>query len=1794
MASTSNPKKATSLDKSGKPSPKRSPNAQKQPINPSKSKGAMGLGLLLMAIGASLVGLGGLGYLVYQELLGASEREIEQSALAQTQTIAARLNNISRSVDMTAGAARSLWQQSKPKVATPYQNLLLELFKPDSLVAGAGIVSDGNLLPPPAKGLSIYVWQQKSEIKVEPAGKPLATGLMVSSRADSINRDWYKQSVAGKSSWSQPYEALGRKIITYSAPVGDGKTTVAVVNADAIATEILALDSLDSRIGYVVFGANGAVITGSAQFAAQQSQNPAIAESIASLAQQAVAQPAGIAQSGGNLWAYRRVNGSGLVVATYLPQSEIINKLAMLVGGAAIGLSAVLVIAILGFINKLKKRLQPLVEDCDRFLAQNGDVTKHNSGDELDHLSAALKSTLQQVKSSEVRLRNELISSNDEDISRSQQVQQSLAETEMIEAEVGDLLDVVSSMEEGDLTIEAQVNDRATGLVADTLNRLREKLVEIISSVLGTAQQVANGASDLEELARTVVLNTAEQAQSVIQGQALTEQVANIAKQSAEQVNVANLSLQEVRDTVADGQTAINTLTESISVLQTGSAQIVQRMKTLGEFVGLAEQFVQDQGQIASLTQVLALNATLVAARAAEQKDPKQFASVAREFESIAGQVNDLATQTNDGLTVLQQRTSQIQTVVTAIDSEVQNLSGLVSGFTEGVESSQDAFNSIQMATEEVVQIGQSITSSSTAIAEAAGTTATYISEIAQLAERTADLTRSARQQAESMGNQAQQLLQGIQFFRLPEAAIAAINNVANAPKNFTPANVSANVSMDESASPATNQHYSNSLSDNRANAIEEEDEHSLDLVLPALAVTGAVAGAAAIAVNQFTNQQDDDSATSELVPDQYAQPQNLTSATEAFSASTENIFDLDMQSTQDDYKPDQSLSAISTEPMLMEPVDNLTDELVDDAVGLGDDFGGFYEGTQPENPDISDIEASLFADLKQEVYDHGSIDDAQLDGQMDDLSDHDELPDDLENSGEFDQIGLSQDQNMDLAQDLDPTSLDIANLNSPFTNPLEDVNQQAIAEASTDPMIALATSSFLEDTQFGAPAPLSEEMLANVPASVDFAIPTLENDDDFAIPPMQIESSLDDSNSFFDATAYNNLIDNATNLDDPFAVSYGEAAGDDPFGITFGDADSDMSDENTDGLLSPVLGAESNFDYNFDETPTTFDLNSEIDEAMGEPLNDGYEYPYAIDYNLEDNFDNGVSESFANDADAPSADATSDVDSFNSFTDRLVDYAADANVDIDIDTIDTNVNPKYDASEFNLNFSEVLDDDDEFEESSNEFDTRFLIGLSEDVFTEGTSDEFGNDFAANLVLDDADLDVDLDADLKLESTVDESPVNIFEQEFEQEFEQGYNPNSEAIANNIEEEGSFEISFIDSNDLDVSLVNDLDLAFNLEEDSDVETESTSNIFDGTSEHELPSLSMVVEQFQDKSTQQDFGGIEEESMSGYGEMPQALDASLAEGLEDELEDFNRSESLDESLDDASLSDNFGDMITAEPIVELDISEDALGLDDFTDEMGGTGYNNFGEAIALDENNDFSNNDVSNNVISDLMTAIAPDLSSEELRSDGFGVISELDKMDDVSGLDNILNDLSVDTEVNLLDGSEEMEDFMGEDDLGIISEVNPIGESAGLNFSDSWLDDIIDDKLDDDDDTSAVFGSFSTGFPSLDDLPKSIDSQPDPSVADKANSFIDDLMGGNSMDNLLDSEDNAEFDFSAFEDLSKLLQANPQPSTQTSSAKPPTLSEAKPNAHNHERQVSEAQSEIEAFLSSDSLENNESL
>jgi methyl-accepting chemotaxis protein PixJ len=344
-------------------------------------------------------------------------------------------------------------------------------------------------------------------------------------------------------------------------------------------------------------------------------------------------------------------------------------------------------------------------------------------------------------------------------------------ESEQLQEDIGALLDVVCSIEEGDFTVQAEVNSRATGLVGDTLNRLTEELGRVLSQVSLAAGRVSLHSDRQKGIAATVAQSTSDQAQSVVQVLSLTETVRRSANSAAQQLAATNQSLLMLQSAVANGQVTVGSLDQEIAVLQQGSDRMVQQIKTLGEFVGLADQFVQDQGDIATQTQVLALNASLVAARAAEQRDPKQFAAVAREFELIAAQVSQLAQQTNEGLANLEQRNAQIHKVVTTVDAEVQRLGTLVYSFTDGVKQTREVFQTVQLVTGEAVASGEAVAQTSQTIVGASDSTATAMDAITALSRQIAAQSQDARLISDQMNDLSEDLLQNIQIFKLPTSA---------------------------------------------------------------------------------------------------------------------------------------------------------------------------------------------------------------------------------------------------------------------------------------------------------------------------------------------------------------------------------------------------------------------------------------------------------------------------------------------------------------------------------------------------------------------------------------------------------------------------------------------------------------------------------------------------------------------------------------------------------------------------------------------------------------------------------------------------------------------------------------------------------------------------------------------------------------------------------------------------------------------------------------------------------------
>jgi methyl-accepting chemotaxis protein PixJ len=350
-----------------------------------------------------------------------------------------------------------------------------------------------------------------------------------------------------------------------------------------------------------------------------------------------------------------------------------------------------------------------------------------------------------------------------------QQQEKTLQEArDILERDIDELLGVVSRIESGDFTVHAKTNNRPTGLVSHVLNRMVDGLGLVFAQVSLGTQQVAFNSNQQDGLAADVARNTSAQAKSVDRVLALTETVRQSANSAAAQLAENNRSLVSLQSAVTAGEITIKSLDREIAVLQQGSDRIVQQMKALGEFIGLADRFVYDQTDIATQTQILALNASLVAARAAEQRDPRQFEAVAREFESIADQVSQLAQQTNEGLTSLEQSNTQINKVVSKVDGEVQRLGGLVDSFTQGIKQTRDVFANVQSVTGSVVQTGEAVSQTSQTIVESADSTAQSIAAIATLSAQIDAQSQIARSISSEMNDLSTKLLDNIQIFRLP------------------------------------------------------------------------------------------------------------------------------------------------------------------------------------------------------------------------------------------------------------------------------------------------------------------------------------------------------------------------------------------------------------------------------------------------------------------------------------------------------------------------------------------------------------------------------------------------------------------------------------------------------------------------------------------------------------------------------------------------------------------------------------------------------------------------------------------------------------------------------------------------------------------------------------------------------------------------------------------------------------------------------------------------------------------
>jgi twitching motility protein PilJ len=322
------------------------------------------------------------------------------------------------------------------------------------------------------------------------------------------------------------------------------------------------------------------------------------------------------------------------------------------------------------------------------------------------------------------------------------------------------LLDEISALADGDLTMQATVTEDITGAIADAVNYAIEALREIVANINDTSAEVRsaalktqNRAAQLSEASALQVGRIAEAGDALGLMSNSVERIALEANESShvavQSVEIAKRGAGVVRDTIG-GMNAIRQTMQDTS----------KRLKRLGESSQEIGDIVSLIDDIADQTNMLALNAAIQASMAGE---------AGRGFAVVADEVQRLAERAG-------QATKQIETLVKAIQTDTheavasmeQNTAGVVSGARVAAGAGK-ALAEIESVSTRLADRIEGITLLARSHTEQAGEILLAMESIREITTQTQSGTDETARSIGTLAEVADALRGSVEGFTLPE-----------------------------------------------------------------------------------------------------------------------------------------------------------------------------------------------------------------------------------------------------------------------------------------------------------------------------------------------------------------------------------------------------------------------------------------------------------------------------------------------------------------------------------------------------------------------------------------------------------------------------------------------------------------------------------------------------------------------------------------------------------------------------------------------------------------------------------------------------------------------------------------------------------------------------------------------------------------------------------------------------------------------------------------------------------------
>lgn len=256
------------------------------------------------------------------------------------------------------------------------------------------------------------------------------------------------------------------------------------------------------------------------------------------------------------------------------------------------------------------------------------------------------------------------------------------------------------------------------GEISSALNTMKVAIRGIIRDVLDTSQTLAASSEELtatsqqssvaaDEIAKVtedIAHGASDQAKDTEQGAAAVLDLGNLVVQNKDAINDLNISTDNVNNLKNEGLEEVSKLVENTNLNNQAAGQIHQVIINADQSAKNIANASEMIKSIADQTNLLALNAAIEAARAGEAG--RGFAVVADEIRQLAEESNKFTEEINN---IIGQLTSQTSTAV----KTMEEVGVIVASQTESVTMSNEKFQGIASALEEMKSVIDIVTDSS-------------------------------------------------------------------------------------------------------------------------------------------------------------------------------------------------------------------------------------------------------------------------------------------------------------------------------------------------------------------------------------------------------------------------------------------------------------------------------------------------------------------------------------------------------------------------------------------------------------------------------------------------------------------------------------------------------------------------------------------------------------------------------------------------------------------------------------------------------------------------------------------------------------------------------------------------------------------------------------------------------------------------------------------------------------------------------------------------------------------------